>query len=391
MNTLGLNVFIAIVGINAGPGFVAGLQQVGLSLFLWGIIATAVPMVLAVLLGHYVFKFHPAILFGVCAGVRTTTAALGHDPGCREEQGPGARLRDAVRHRQHAAHDLWHGGRADHEQVRLGLSGGHDHGRRHAAAVRNAQPVRNQERPGEGRDEDLQGLTGRLPERRTRESELDRDRATVGVLPARAICHHREPAHDAAACRRRRNAEGGGDRRAARRVARRRMPTCRAPQLLRAGHSLGGEDLRFQRGCLRARAGRLDHRRQLPGAGSHARAQRTDRSRVPGSGRCAASPAGRNVRPLRGRGRHGGDVLPLQVAQGEPAAQPGRHHRDGDADLHAVPGDAASRGLRPEDRQHSGAAGTALAVHGYGSGAAPRPRRSRRSSSSIRATPTRWR
>ena len=35
------------------------------------------PLVAAVLLGHYVFKFHPAILFGVCAGVRTTTAALG--------------------------------------------------------------------------------------------------------------------------------------------------------------------------------------------------------------------------------------------------------------------------------------------------------------------------
>jgi putative transport protein len=77
MNTLGLNVFIAIVGINAGPGFLAGLQQVGLSLFLWGVVATSVPLILAVLLGHYVFKFHPAILFGVCAGVRTTTAALG--------------------------------------------------------------------------------------------------------------------------------------------------------------------------------------------------------------------------------------------------------------------------------------------------------------------------
>jgi putative transport protein len=77
MNTLGLNVFIAIVGINAGPGFVAGLQQVGLSLFLWGIVATSVPMILAVLLGYHVFKFHPAILFGACAGVRTTTAALG--------------------------------------------------------------------------------------------------------------------------------------------------------------------------------------------------------------------------------------------------------------------------------------------------------------------------
>jgi AspT/YidE/YbjL antiporter-like protein len=77
MNTLGLNVFIAIVGINAGPGFVSGLQQVGMSLFLWGMVATTIPLVVAVLLGHYVFKFHPAILFGVCAGVRTTTAALG--------------------------------------------------------------------------------------------------------------------------------------------------------------------------------------------------------------------------------------------------------------------------------------------------------------------------
>ena len=77
MNTLGLNVFIAIVGISAGPGFVSGLQQVGMSLFVWGIVATSIPLLVAVLLGHYVFRFHPAILFGVCAGVRTTTAALG--------------------------------------------------------------------------------------------------------------------------------------------------------------------------------------------------------------------------------------------------------------------------------------------------------------------------
>lgn len=77
MNTLGLNVFIAIVGISAGPGFVAGLQQVGLSIFLWGVAATTLPLIAAILIGHHVFKFHPAILFGVCAGVRTTTAALG--------------------------------------------------------------------------------------------------------------------------------------------------------------------------------------------------------------------------------------------------------------------------------------------------------------------------
>ena len=77
MNTLGLNVFIAVVGISAGPGFVAGLKEVGIALFIWGIVATSIPLIIAVYVGHYVFKFHPAILFGACAGVRTTTAALG--------------------------------------------------------------------------------------------------------------------------------------------------------------------------------------------------------------------------------------------------------------------------------------------------------------------------
>ena len=77
MNTLGLNVFIACVGISAGPGFVAGLKEVGISLFIWGVVATSIPLIIAVYLGHYLFKFHPALLFGVVAGVRTTTAALG--------------------------------------------------------------------------------------------------------------------------------------------------------------------------------------------------------------------------------------------------------------------------------------------------------------------------
>lgn len=77
MNTLGLNVFIAVIGITAGPSFVAGLQEAGIALLLWGIVATSLPMIFSVYVGHYVFKFHPAILFGACAGARTTTAALG--------------------------------------------------------------------------------------------------------------------------------------------------------------------------------------------------------------------------------------------------------------------------------------------------------------------------
>ena len=36
MNSVGLNMFIAVVGISAGPGFVKGLQTQGIGLFLWG-------------------------------------------------------------------------------------------------------------------------------------------------------------------------------------------------------------------------------------------------------------------------------------------------------------------------------------------------------------------
>ena len=76
MNSVGLNVFIAIVGISAGPGFVAGLKTAGVGLFLWGVVATSVPMLIAPFIGKYLFKFHPAINLGVCGGARTSTASV---------------------------------------------------------------------------------------------------------------------------------------------------------------------------------------------------------------------------------------------------------------------------------------------------------------------------
>lgn len=76
MNSVGLNVFIAVVGISAGPGFVAGLQQAGIGLFLWGVFITAVPMLLAPFIGKYVFKLDPAINLGCCGGARTSTASV---------------------------------------------------------------------------------------------------------------------------------------------------------------------------------------------------------------------------------------------------------------------------------------------------------------------------
>ena len=77
MNSVGLNIFIAIVGISAGPGFVNGLRTQGVSLFLWGALATAVPLLLGMFVGKYIFRFHDALLLGIVSGARTTTASLG--------------------------------------------------------------------------------------------------------------------------------------------------------------------------------------------------------------------------------------------------------------------------------------------------------------------------
>src|SRR5215469_11877992 len=77
MNSVGLNIFIAIVGISAGPGFVNGLRTQGISLFLWGALATTLPLILGLYIGKYIFRFHDAILLGILSGARTTTASLG--------------------------------------------------------------------------------------------------------------------------------------------------------------------------------------------------------------------------------------------------------------------------------------------------------------------------
>jgi putative transport protein len=89
MNSVGLNVFIAIVGISSGPGFVAGLQQLGFGLFLWGIFATTVPLILAMYVGKYLFRLDDAIVLGACSGARTTTASLGMINDRAKSQIPG--------------------------------------------------------------------------------------------------------------------------------------------------------------------------------------------------------------------------------------------------------------------------------------------------------------
>ena len=77
LNNLGLNMFIAVIGTTAAPSFISGLKEAGWMLFVAGVLSTSLPLIIGVWMGAKIFKFHPAINLGCCAGARTTTASLG--------------------------------------------------------------------------------------------------------------------------------------------------------------------------------------------------------------------------------------------------------------------------------------------------------------------------
>jgi putative transport protein len=75
-DSVGLNAFLALVGISAGPDFVRGLQESGLLLVVAGVVVCAVPHIATILVGRYVLGMHPGVLLGVCAGAGTSAPAL---------------------------------------------------------------------------------------------------------------------------------------------------------------------------------------------------------------------------------------------------------------------------------------------------------------------------
>jgi len=75
-DTVGLTVFMACVGLAAGPSFFSGLEKSGLSLVLVGLIIAILPHTVAILFGRYALKMNPVIVLGACSGAGTITAAL---------------------------------------------------------------------------------------------------------------------------------------------------------------------------------------------------------------------------------------------------------------------------------------------------------------------------
>jgi putative transport protein len=75
-DTVGLTTFMAVVGLSAGPSFIAGLQKSGPSLVIVGLIVAVLPHVTSILFGRYILRMNPLILLGACSGAGTITAAL---------------------------------------------------------------------------------------------------------------------------------------------------------------------------------------------------------------------------------------------------------------------------------------------------------------------------
>lgn len=79
LEDLGLVVFVAIVGINAGNSLLTQLTgTIALKIFIVGFVACSIPPVIVWMIGYHIFKMNPAVLMGGVAGARS------HSGPCRE-------------------------------------------------------------------------------------------------------------------------------------------------------------------------------------------------------------------------------------------------------------------------------------------------------------------
>jgi putative transport protein len=79
LEDLGLVVFVAIVGINAGNSLLAQLTgAIALKIFIVGFVACSIPPFIVWAIGYHFFNINPAVLMGGVAGARS------HSGPCRE-------------------------------------------------------------------------------------------------------------------------------------------------------------------------------------------------------------------------------------------------------------------------------------------------------------------
>jgi len=76
LTELGLNLFIACVGLTAGPRAIHALQTHGAKLFFAGVALTLIPHILGLIFGRFVLKLNIVLLLGALTGSGTATPSL---------------------------------------------------------------------------------------------------------------------------------------------------------------------------------------------------------------------------------------------------------------------------------------------------------------------------
>ena len=74
--SVGLNLFIAIVGLTSGASFLSALQSMGVKVLLIGVLVTILPHIASVYFGKFVLKLDAVDIIGALCGAGTCTAAL---------------------------------------------------------------------------------------------------------------------------------------------------------------------------------------------------------------------------------------------------------------------------------------------------------------------------
>lgn len=75
-DNVGLSGFVAVTALEAAPQLIPSLQEVGFRLLVAGLLISFVPHLVVMLVGKYIFKVHPGILLGICAGAGVLAPGL---------------------------------------------------------------------------------------------------------------------------------------------------------------------------------------------------------------------------------------------------------------------------------------------------------------------------
>ncbi len=84
---LGLNGFIAVVGLSAGPSAWSAIKETGAGLFIAGVFATMIPPFIGLYLGK-LMKIDPVVLVGAICGARSANPAIGAVNDAAESSAP---------------------------------------------------------------------------------------------------------------------------------------------------------------------------------------------------------------------------------------------------------------------------------------------------------------